>query len=176
MFYGVPPKMYRIVRLVDGLLSLRALAPQTNDNSVIQTRMRPLSLKSTRALPMIETLNHLPEMTMSIVLPSTPATTPLETPVAAPAVEQHTTPSRTSKSAPLTRPSGVIEPLATTHPTFVASHVAMSFAFDAPSKSLNVVMTDALSGQVIRKFSYKSLPIELHRSDKLTGYLVDHNV
>jgi len=66
--------------------------------------------------------------------------------------------------------------MARTPPTFVTSNIAMSFAFDAASKSLNVVMTDTVSGQLIRKFSYTSLPVAVHQSEKLTGYLIDQNV
>ena len=125
---------------------------------------------------MIEMLHHLRELTMPIALSPTTAPTPRENPVAAPAVDEYTPAPHTSKSPPLTRPKEVSEPIARTPPSLVNSNVAMSFAFDAPSKSLNVVMTDTVSGQVIRKFSYKSLPVDLHRSEKLTGYLVDKNV
>jgi hypothetical protein len=91
---------------------------------------------------------------------STTAPLPQETPVAVPASDKHTTPSHAPKPTSLTRQADVRASSAPTRPTFVASNVAMSFAFDVLSKSLNVVMTDATSGQVICKFSYKSLPAD----------------
>ena len=162
--------------MVAQVLSLRVLKNAKNDNSVIEEWMRPLSLKSQDSRPMIEMSRSLLELTMPIVLSSTTAAVPLETPVVAPAVDQHAPAPRPAKPSGLTRLVGVSEPVARTPPTFVTSHIAMSFAFDASSKSLNVVMTDTVSGQLIRKFSYKSLPVAVHRSEKLTGYLIDQNV
>jgi len=138
--------------------------------------MKPLSLKSQGYRPMIETLHLKLELTMPIVLSSTTAAVPLETPVAAPAVDQHAPATRPSKPSGLTGLVGGSAPVARTPPTFVTSNIAMSFAFDAASKSLNVVMTDTVSGQLIRKFSYTSLPVAVHQSEKLTGYLIDQNV
>lgn len=50
-----------------------------------------------------------------------------------------------------------------------SSAVALTFAFDSVKKSLDVVMTDRTSGEVIRKFSYTGMPPEVHQTDKLTG-------
>jgi hypothetical protein len=91
-------------------------------------------------------------------------------------VDQHATAQRSAKPSGLTRLVGGSESVVRTPPAFVTSNIAMSFAFDASSKALNVVMTDTESGQLIRKFSYTSLPVELHRSEKLTGYVIDQNV
>lgn len=175
MIRSVAHLKYRASIGVAQVLSLRVQKITVNDNSVIHGRMRPLSLKSQGWWPIIEMFYHLLELTMPIALPSATAPAPLETPVAAPAVDQQAAAPHASKSASFRR-LGMSEPVARTPPTFVTSQVAMSFAFDASSKSLNVVMTDTVSGQLIRKFSYTSLPLELHRSDKLTGYLIDHNV
>ena len=49
----------------------------------------------------------------------------------------------------------------------------LSFAFDRETKSLRVVITDPLSGEVLRKIEYTSIPPQTHRSDKLQGLLLD---
>jgi hypothetical protein len=51
--------------------------------------------------------------------------------------------------------------------------VALSFAFDSLTQSLNVIMTDKNSGEAVRKISYKSLPIDVHKAEKLNGLLLD---
>lgn len=51
--------------------------------------------------------------------------------------------------------------------------VALSFAFDNLTQSLNVIMTDKHSGEVVRKISYKNLPTVVHQSEKLNGLLLD---
>ena len=51
--------------------------------------------------------------------------------------------------------------------------VALSFAFDTLTQSLNVIMTNKISGEVVRKISYKSLPTEVHKAEKLNGLLLD---
>jgi hypothetical protein len=51
--------------------------------------------------------------------------------------------------------------------------VALSFAFDSVTRSLNIVMTDQNSGEVVRKFAYRKLPTDVHRRDKLHGLLLD---
>ena len=53
------------------------------------------------------------------------------------------------------------------------SNVALSFAFDIVTKSLQVVITDKISGEVVRKIAYSHLPIDVHRSDQLHGLLLD---
>jgi uncharacterized FlaG/YvyC family protein len=54
--------------------------------------------------------------------------------------------------------------------------VSLSFAFDSLTQSLNVIMTDKNSGEVVRKFSYKSLAADVHKTEKLTGLLLDQLV
>jgi hypothetical protein len=51
--------------------------------------------------------------------------------------------------------------------------VALSFAFDIITKSLNVVMTDKTSGEVVRKIAFTHLPSDIHQADKLHGLLLD---
>jgi uncharacterized FlaG/YvyC family protein len=51
--------------------------------------------------------------------------------------------------------------------------VALSFAFDLVTRSLNIVMTDQSSGEVVRKIAYTRLPNDVHRTDKLHGLLLD---
>jgi hypothetical protein len=51
--------------------------------------------------------------------------------------------------------------------------LALSFAFDNVTQSLNVIMTDKNSGEVVRKVSYKNLPTDVHKAEKLNGLLLD---
>jgi hypothetical protein len=63
--------------------------------------------------------------------------------------------------------------LVTNEPIYISSTVALSFAFDSVTKSLNVVMTDKTSGEVVRKVTYKHLPQDVHQPNKLHGLLLD---
>ena len=56
---------------------------------------------------------------------------------------------------------------------FKADSLALSFAYDSVAKSLNIVMTDKTSGEIIRKITYKHMPSDLHQTDKLHGLLLD---
>gem|GEM_PF-3971688 len=58
-------------------------------------------------------------------------------------------------------------------PALTSSTVALSFAFDTVTKSLNVIMTDQGSGEVVRKISYTRLPSDVHQPSKLHGLLLD---
>jgi hypothetical protein len=58
-------------------------------------------------------------------------------------------------------------------PIYIGSDVALSFAFDSVTKSLNVVMTDKTSGEVVRKVTYEYLPHDVHQPNKLHGLLLD---
>jgi hypothetical protein len=71
------------------------------------------------------------------------------------------------KAKPQTSPAPTIEP------SYLSNAVALSFAFDIATKSLNVVMTDKVSGEVVRKMSYTHLPTDVHQSNKLHGLLLD---
>ena len=58
-------------------------------------------------------------------------------------------------------------------PTRASSSVALSFAFDAIAKTLNVVVRDERSGDVVRTIEYKHIPTNLHSNDKLHGLLLN---
>ncbi len=58
-------------------------------------------------------------------------------------------------------------------PTRANGSVALSFAFDAQDKTLHVVIRDERSGEVVRTIAYTHLPQDVHRSDKLSGILLD---
>ena len=68
-------------------------------------------------------------------------------------------------------------PTPPTSPTTTLAHmpssVALSFAFDAIEKTLNVVIRDERSGEVVRTIEYTHIPHEVHRNDKLNGLLLD---
>ena len=54
-----------------------------------------------------------------------------------------------------------------------ASAMAMSFEVDVHTKALTVVMTDAASGEVVRKINLKGLHGQIHQTAKLVGAMVD---
>jgi uncharacterized FlaG/YvyC family protein len=56
---------------------------------------------------------------------------------------------------------------------FKADSLALSFAYDSVAKSLNIVMTDKTSGEIIRKITYKHIPPDVYQTDKLHGLLLD---
>ena len=56
------------------------------------------------------------------------------------------------------------------------SAIAMSFAFDSIAKTLNVVIKDERSGEVVRTIEYTQIPSDVHRSHKLNGLLLDQFV
>jgi uncharacterized FlaG/YvyC family protein len=64
-------------------------------------------------------------------------------------------------------------PAHTMAPSYASSAVSLSFAFDIVTKSLNVVMTDKSSGEVVRKISFTHIPSDIHQTDKLNGLLLD---
>ncbi len=61
----------------------------------------------------------------------------------------------------------------TTPEPITPSAVALSFAFDSIQKTLNVVMTDERSGEVVRTFEFIRLPPNIHHTDRLNGLLLD---
>jgi hypothetical protein len=71
--------------------------------------------------------------------------------------------------APTTPPTSTV----TTPGLKTPSAVALSFAFDSIQKTLNVVMTDERSGEVVRTFEFKHLPPHIHHTDLLNGLLLD---
>lgn len=56
---------------------------------------------------------------------------------------------------------------------FKADSMAMSFAYDSVAHSLNIVMTDKASGEVIRKITYKHMSSDVHQTLTLQGLLLD---
>ena len=93
---------------------------------------------------------------------------PLSLPTIAPA-HQDDAVSKLTQSKPKTQTS----PAPTIEPNYSSNTVALSFAFDIATQSLNVVMTDKVSGEVVRKMSYTRLPTDVHQSNKLHGLLLD---
>jgi hypothetical protein len=70
-------------------------------------------------------------------------------------------------------PPKAAEPKLAPEFNFKADSMAMSFAYDSVAKSLNIVMTDKTSGEVIRKISYKHMSSDIHQTHKLQGLLLD---
>jgi hypothetical protein len=93
---------------------------------------------------------------------------PLSLPPIAPAHQDDAVGDMTFKS---TKPTPVKAPPQS--PNTSTGNVALSFAFDIVTKSLQVVITDKTSGEVVRKIAYSHLPIDVHRSDQLHGLLLD---
>lgn len=60
--------------------------------------------------------------------------------------------------------------------TMTSNVTALSFVFDRITQSLRVVITDQLSGEVLRKIEYTSMPPHTHQADKLQGLLLDRLV
>lgn len=58
-------------------------------------------------------------------------------------------------------------------PPIELGQVAVSFAFDSINQTLQVVITDEQSGQVVRQFQYTRLPPDVHRSQMLNGLLLN---
>lgn len=82
---------------------------------------------------------------------------------------QALTPQPHNAPAPVTQVTSVpSEP-----PELTANSVALSFAYDSATKALHVVVTNRLSGEVVRKISYTHIPSGVHQSDKLQGLLLD---
>ena len=71
--------------------------------------------------------------------------------------------------APTTPPTSTV----TTAGLKTPSAVALSFAFDSIQKTLNVVMTDERSGEVVRTIEFTRLSPDIHHNDRLNGLLLD---
>ena len=67
-------------------------------------------------------------------------------------------------------------PAPATSQAHAPSAIAVSFAFDSVEKTLNVVIKDERSGEVVRTIEYTHIPTDIHRSDKLNGLLLDQFV
>jgi hypothetical protein len=70
-------------------------------------------------------------------------------------------------------PAPAVEPKLAPEFNFKTDSMAMSFAYDSVAKSLNIVMTDKTSGEVIRKITYKHMSSDIHQTHKLQGLLLD---
>ena len=65
------------------------------------------------------------------------------------------------------------KPEALAEPSIKTNNVALSFAYDIATKSLHVVLTDKVSGEVVRKMSYTHFPVGTHQTEQLHGLLLD---
>lgn len=86
------------------------------------------------------------------------------------------TPNKIEAHRPESKPTAVVPPVPSIQTTLQEKPqvtVSLSYAFDSLTQSLNVIMTDKNSGEVVRKFSYKSLPSDVHKAEKLNGLLLD---
>lgn len=70
-------------------------------------------------------------------------------------------------------PAKAAEPKLAPELNFKADSMSLSFAYDSVAKSLNIVMTDKTSGDVIRKITYKHMSSDIHQTHKLQGLLLD---
>jgi len=77
------------------------------------------------------------------------------------------------KSSVTTEPTKTPEPKPAPEFNFKADSLSLSFAYDSVAQSLNIVMTDKTSGEVIRKITYTHIPPDVHQTDKLHGLLLD---
>jgi hypothetical protein len=106
-------------------------------------------------------------MPSAITLPPNAAAHPDD---AVSVVKSHKLQTPQASAVPKTKAS---EPKLAPEFSFKADSMALSFAYDSVAKSLNIVMTDKTSGEVIRKITYKHIPSDVHQSDKLHGLLLD---
>lgn len=53
------------------------------------------------------------------------------------------------------------------------STVAISFAFDNTHKTLSVTLTNAGSGEVLRTMAYTHISQDVHKTDQLSGLLLN---
>ena len=74
-----------------------------------------------------------------------------------------TTPAASTPLTTSTTPSPVRAPTLT----------ALSFAFDSVAKTLNVVIRDERSGEVMRTIAYTHIAHDIHQIHKLNGLLLN---
>ena len=61
--------------------------------------------------------------------------------------------------------------------TFTSSdNTTLSYSFDRTNQSLRIVVTDKISGEVLRNIEFKSFHANLPRTEKLSGLLLDRKV
>jgi len=87
-------------------------------------------------------------------------------------VKVHKMPSPKA-SAAATASTQAPEPKPAPEFNFKTDSMALSFAYDSVAKSLNIILTDKTSGEVIRKITYKHMSLGLHQTHKLQGLLLD---
>lgn len=87
-------------------------------------------------------------------------------------VKVHKTPTPKA-SAAATASTQAPEPKPAPEFNFKTDSMALSFAYDSVAKSLNIILTDKTSGEVIRKITYKHMSLGLHQTHKLQGLLLD---
>ena len=80
---------------------------------------------------------------------------------------------KASTEAAASAPAKAFEPKLAPELNFKTDSMAMSFSYDSVAKSLNIVMTDKTSGEVIRKITYKHMSSDIHQTHKLQGLLLD---
>ncbi len=54
-------------------------------------------------------------------------------------------------------------------------NTTLSYSIDRVQQSLRIVITDKNSGEVLRNIEFKSFPAHLHRTEKLSGLLLDRH-
>jgi hypothetical protein len=87
-----------------------------------------------------------------------------------------TTPSRPEDLVVRDTPPLIATPVATstaTSPMRAPTLIALSFAFDSIAKTLNVVIRDEHSGEIVRTIAYKNIPHDIHQTHKLNGLLLN---
>jgi uncharacterized FlaG/YvyC family protein len=65
------------------------------------------------------------------------------------------------------------EDLPTVHKIANTDNTTLSYSFDSSQQCLRIVITDKTSGEVLRHIEFKSFQANLHRTDKLSGLLLD---
>lgn len=95
-------------------------------------------------------------------------------PIASAHLDEHVATASTAipTPAPLV-PANVAQTARPASAAYSASTVALSFAFDSVQKTLQVVITDERSGEVLRKIEYNRIPHDVHRPEKLNGLLLN---
>lgn len=54
-----------------------------------------------------------------------------------------------------------------------ADDTTLSYSFDQTQQSLRIVVTDKTTGAVLRNIEFRSFHADLHRTEKLSGLLLD---
>ena len=87
-----------------------------------------------------------------------------------------TTPARLEDPVMRGAPAVISTPVttpATTSTLRAPALIALSFAFDSVANTLNVVIRDECSGEIVRTIAYKNIPHDIHQAHKLNGLLLN---